>query len=137
MAEVNRETVTTRENLNGVNSVAPQAVEHKTSTTTVKNSYTAQNLVYFLFGVLEFLLIFRFIFKATGANPGSGFVSFIYGLTGLFVLPFSGIFRTAVAQGAEVSAVFEPATLVAIAVYSLLAWGIVKLIAIMSNEPEV
>ena len=136
MAEINRETVTTRENL-GSGAAVPPAVEHKTTTTNVKSSYTTQNLVYFIFGVIEFLLIFRLIFKATGANPGSGFVSFIYGVTQIFVMPFAGIFSPAVTQGAEVAAVFEPASIVAIMVYSLLAWGIVKLIAIMSNDAEV
>ena len=83
------------------------------------------------------MLVFRAVFKLIGANPSSGFVSFIYAVTQIFVLPFLGIFRQAVTQGVETASVLEPATFIAIPVYALLSWGIVKLISIVSNEPEV
>ena len=44
------------------------------------DSQTVNYVIYFFFGVIEVLLLFRFIFKLTGANPISGFVSFIYSL---------------------------------------------------------
>jgi hypothetical protein len=129
MAEITRETVTTESSNNPAPSSGSPSVVGKT--------YTTQNLIYFIFGVIEFLLVFRAVFKLVGANPASGFVSFIYAVTNVFILPFLGIFRQAVAQGVETTSVLEPATLIAIPVYALLAWGIVKLIAIVSNEPEV
>ena len=58
----------------------------------------------------------------------------IYSLTGIFIMPFNGIFRQATATGVETTAVLEPATLVAIIVYAVLAWGIVALIRIASRE---
>jgi hypothetical protein len=63
-------------------------------------------------------------------------VGLIYGLSGIFILPFEGIFRRGYAQGAETASVFEPSTLVAIIVYAVLAWGIVKLIKILSGEQQ-
>ncbi|HJY98408.1 MAG TPA: YggT family protein [Patescibacteria group bacterium] len=93
-------------------------------------------LIYFLFGVLEVLLVFRLIFKLAGASYGSVFVNFIYSLTGIFILPFAGIFRSATTEGIETTAVLEPATLVAILVYAALAWGIVALVGILSRERE-
>lgn len=93
---------------------------------------TTEYLVYFLFGFLEVLLSFRLILKLAGANTASGFVRFIYSLTGIPVLPFQGIFRQAQAS----TSVLEPATIVAIAVYAILAWGIVKLIRISSGEQQ-
>lgn len=51
-------------------------------------------------------------------------------------MPFEGIFRKSVAQGVETTSVFEPSTVVAIVVYALLAYGVVKLIRISSGEEQ-
>ncbi len=100
-----------------------------------EGSETVAYLIYFIFGIIEVLLAFRFVLKMTGANPRSGFVQFVYSITQLLILPFEGIFRRGVTQGVEVAAIFEPATLVAIVVYAVVAWGIMHLIAIMSGQP--
>jgi hypothetical protein len=100
------------------------------------STQTAGRFIYYLLGVLEFLLVFRLIFKLAGASQGSAFVSVIYSISRVFILPFSGIFRSATATGVETTAVFEPATLVAIVVYALLAWGLVALVRILSGERE-
>jgi len=99
-------------------------------------SQTIEYVVYFLFGVLEVLLAFRLILKLTGASLASGFVSLIYSMTGIFTLPFNGIFSKGYAQGVETTSVLELATIVAIVVYLILAWGVVKLIRISSGEQQ-
>ncbi|OGM09875.1 hypothetical protein A2W13_01055 [Candidatus Woesebacteria bacterium RBG_16_36_11] len=93
-------------------------------------------LIYFLFGILEVLLVFRLIFKLMGASNSSAFVGLIYSITGIFILPFEGIFRRGFTQGLETTSVLEPSTLVAIIVYAVLAWGIVKLVRIFSGERQ-
>lgn len=100
------------------------------------NSQTTEYLIYYFFGALEILLAFRLILKLTGASLTSGFVAMIYGLSNIFVWPFEGIFRRAFAQGVETTSVLEPATLVALAVYAVVAWGIVKLVRISSGEQQ-
>jgi len=100
------------------------------------NSQTAEYLIYFFFGILEILLIFRLLFKLAGASLSSGFVRGIYAIAGIFILPFEGIFRRGFAQGVETTAVLEPSTIVAIIVYIILAWGIVKLVKISSGEKQ-
>jgi hypothetical protein len=92
------------------------------------------NIIYFITGLCEVALLARFILKITAANSGSGFVSGIYGFTQFLIMPFRGIFPTAVSSGTEMRSVFEPATLVAMLVYATLAWGIVKLIAILAGQ---
>jgi len=92
------------------------------------NSFTAKKVIYYVLGFLEILLAFRFVFKLLGANPGSSFVAFIYSITQIFMAPFTAIFRAAVTQGIETKAVLEPSTIIAMIVYALIAWGIVKLI---------
>lgn len=128
MAEITKETIVTEENTND-RTVSPPKRE-------VSNSQTTAYLIYFLFGLLEVLLAFRLVLKLTGASTSSDFVGFIYGLTGIFILPFEGIFRRAFSQGVETTAVFEPSTLVAIVVYAVIAWGIVKLLRIFSGERQ-
>src|SRR5674476_748653 len=89
-----------------------------------------RRIVYWILGILEALLVFRLVFKLLGANAGGSFVSVIYSISGFFVTPFSGIFRTAVTQGIETKSVLEPATIIAMIVYALIAYGIVRFIGI-------
>jgi hypothetical protein len=97
---------------------------------------TTEYLIYYFFGFLEVLLAFRLILKIAGASLSSGFVRFIYGVTSILTMPFDGIFRRTYSQGAETTSILEPATLVAIFVYILLAWGIVRLLRISSGEQQ-
>ena len=90
----------------------------------------AKNIVYYILGVLEVLLAFRLVFKLLGANPQSPFVSFIYSVSQAFLSPFTGIFRSAVTKGIEAQSILEPTTIIAMIVYAIIAWGIVKLIEI-------
>ena len=99
-------------------------------------SFTAKRVVYYVLGTLEVLLAFRLMFKLLGANPGSGFVSFIYSITEIFLGPFNAIFRSASTEGIETKAVLEPSTIIAMIVYAVLAWGIVKLIIIMRKHKK-
>ena len=93
-------------------------------------------IAYYLLGALEILLVFRLVLRFMGAGATSAFVRMIYSLSSIFVMPFEGIFRRGVADGIETTAVFEPATVVAIVVYALLVWGIVKFIRISSGERQ-
>ncbi len=97
---------------------------------------TAMYTVYFILSVVEILLGFRLLLKLAGANPASGFVKFIYGFTQGLILPFLGIFRPATTQGVETTAVFEPATLMAMIVYTVVAWIFIQVVIIVSGRPE-
>lgn len=129
MAEVVQETVKTQSN-NSDAVIVPQVQTQATSYQTI------EYLIYFFFGALEILLAFRLILRLTGANSFSAFVGLVYGITGVFIAPFQGIFQQATAQGAVTTAVLEPATLVAIVVYAVLAVGIVKLLRILSGKKQ-
>ena len=91
-----------------------------------------RKIVSYILGILEAVLVFRFIFKLLGANPESGFVSFIYTVSGALLTPFNSIFRTAVTQGIETKSVLEPANIIAMIVYALIAYGIVMLIKVFA-----
>ena len=85
-------------------------------------------LIWFLAGVLEVLLAIRFVLLIAGANEAAGFAQLIYGVTRPFVAPFNGLFGSHVTYpGAAGTGVFEPEALVAMLVYALIAFALVKI----------
>ena len=106
--------------------ISESSSDYKTSSTT-----TAARVVWFIAGLLIVLLAFRFVFILFGANQANTFTNFIYTLSYPFAMPFFGIFGYSLKYGVSR---LELSTLVAIAVYALIAYGIVKLITI--REPR-
>jgi hypothetical protein len=92
------------------------------------NSRAAQ-AVWWIVGFIDALIAIRFVLKLFGANPAP-FVRFIYDVTWPLVAPFHGIFNTSQVG----RTILEPESLVAIAIYSLIGWGIVALIRILSRS---
>ena len=85
-------------------------------------------VVWYIFGLIDVLIAIRFVLKLFGANVEAGFVQLIYGVSGVFMAPFNTIFKALVVSGAT----FEWSALVAIAIYALVAGGIVVLIRAVS-----
>jgi len=90
---------------------------------TTKPLYRGTQIVWYIIGLLEVLLAFRFVLKLLAANPGAGFSSFIYNVSYPFVAPFLSVFRISQIEGN----VFEWTTLLSMLVYLIIAWGIIKL----------
>lgn len=105
--------------------------ERRTVTTdaTADQRVVASRVVWYIAGAIIAILALRIILYLLAANQGSPFVDFIYGLSAIFAAPFYGIF----AQPAYGSSVFDTASLVAIVVYALIAWGLARLFTI--NRP--
>jgi hypothetical protein len=93
------------------------------------------NIVWYVLGAAEILLAARFILKILGANPGSGFVDFVYSVTGILTAPFDNIFGVSMTVAGDIQSVFEPSILVAMAVYAVVAWGLVKLLNVNRPKP--
>jgi len=105
----------------------------RTSVTSIHDSdYTGRvvPVIWWIVGFVDVVLIIRFLLKLLGGSTVSGFVRFMYDITQFMVAPFHGIFNTAV-QGRSI---LEPESLVAIAIYSLIGWGIVSLIRMMTRR---
>jgi hypothetical protein len=130
-----KKTVTTSSD-QGVSESGAQ-VQQKTqevnTSVSADSKSTASNLVWYVVGLIEVLLGFRFVLKVLGANPSSGFVNLIYSVTNVLTAPFDSIFGVTTAKSGDVRSVFEPSILVAVAVYALIGWGIVKLINLNSK----
>lgn len=94
------------------------------TSSSTKPLYRGTQIVWYILGIIEVLLAFRFVLKLLGANPLAGFTSFIYGITYLFAAPFLAVFRSSrIVEGS----VFEWTTLLAMFVYWVIAVGIIKL----------
>jgi hypothetical protein len=75
-------------------------------------------------GITTALLALRFVLMFLGANQNHQFVDIIYTISTPFVAPFFGLFGYTAVY--DVSS-FEYSTLVAIAAYAFLAWGLARL----------
>ena len=93
-------------------------------------AYRVLQVVYLIFGVIVALIAIRFVLLLLGANPDAGFTAFIYAVTGPLVAPFEGMFGVPSTD----TGVFDPASLVAIIVYSLLGWLVAKVVSIALGE---
>lgn len=102
---------------------------------TKKAIFRTYQAVWYFLGVIEVLLAFRILLKLLGANTYSGFTSFIYSVSSPFALPFAGIFGITVSA----NSVLEWSTLIAMAVYAVIAYGIVALFQMVkpTNPQEV
>jgi len=114
-----------------VSSVATNRVSRTSVSSVHVGDYNdrAIQVVWWIVGFVDILLAIRFILKLLGGSTVSGFVTFMYNITQPLVAPFHGIFNTTV-QGRSI---LEPESLVAIAIYSLIGWGIVSLIHMMTR----
>lgn len=107
-------TIYTTDTTNTVTPVTPR----------VRPLYRATQVVWYVLNAVEAILAFRFFLKLLGANPNAAFTHFIYALTYPFVAPFQAVFGSTRVLGST----FEWTTLLAMFVYWLLAWAIVRLI---------
>jgi hypothetical protein len=87
--------------------------------------------IYLIFGLIEALLLIRFVLKALGANAEAGFAQLIYGMTGPLVAPFLGLFGSPQAAS---GATLELHTLIALVIYALVAWLLARGAWLMFGE---
>lgn len=88
----------------------------------------AERVIWFVAGVILILLAFRFVLALLGANPGNGFANFIYDTSHPFVAPFFGLFNYT--DPVDGRGRFELYTLIAMAVYAVIAWGLAWLVTL-------
>ncbi|MBX4191219.1 MAG: YggT family protein [Candidatus Doudnabacteria bacterium] len=94
---------------------------------SVKPLYRGTQVIWYVLSVIEALLGIRFILRLIAANPAAGFTDLIYTITQPLVQPFSNIVRVARVEGTNTASLIDWNILIAMAVYWLLAWAIVRL----------
>lgn len=111
-------------------STGPEVNETRTATTNGSQAMAAR-VVWYIAGILIGILAIRFLLALLGANPANAFASFIYSISYPFVAPFFSLFSYNYRYGVSQ---FESYTLVAMAVYALIAYAIARLITL--NRPN-
>jgi len=124
LSEIIEETIVSKENIGGqvetqARGETPQKVYDKK-----KTIFRFDQVVWYVLGVIEVLLVFRLALKALGANPLAGFTGMIYSLTNPLVSPFKGILGVFVSG----NSIVDWSTVIAAIVYLVVAWGLVYLI---------
>src|ERR1035437_2588140 len=89
---------------------------------STKPIYRGTQIVWYILGIIEILLAFRFVLKLLAANGSAGFTQLIYGATYPFAQPFLAVFRISQVQGS----IFEWSTILAMIAYWVLAIAIIK-----------
>lgn len=124
------------EDIEKVNRTTTQSGDTVEQTTETSNSRdTSQHrtnviarIIWYIAGILIALLGLRFILTLLGANTTNSFANFIYETSHPFVAPFFSLFsyRNYIYGKSH----FEVYTLVAMLIYALVAWGLVKLVSL-------
>jgi len=89
------------------------------------------NVIYLVLAVVDGLIAIRFVLKLLAANPQAGFARFIDGLTAPLVAPFAGLLGT---PGGSNGSQLEVTSLVALAVYALVAWLLTRIVRLVLNR---
>jgi hypothetical protein len=134
---VERQDIETPVTTEVVSTAAPVAAVDRTTATTYDPyssrrvaAYRLTQAIYLLFGIIEALIAIRLVLRALGANPQAGFAQFVYGLSAPLVAPFAGLFGNPQYSGS----VLEVHSIVALIVYALLAWLVVRLAWLLFGE---
>lgn len=101
---------------------APQKVYEKKKTILRFNQ-----IIWYILGLIEILLAFRFILKGLGANAYTGFAGVIYAITEPIAGPFRGIFQVTTTGNSTI----EWSAAIAGIVYLCIAWGFIYLLDII------
>jgi hypothetical protein len=122
------ETVTTQQ----PGYVSTEQVIYDVAAERRQGLFQITRIIWTVQSILMILLGLRFLLKFIGANPVSGFAWFIYGITGPFVAPFTGLIGTPMSGGT----ILEVTTLIAMGIYVLIFWGIVSVVRIVVDRPS-
>jgi len=95
-------------------------------------TFKAGQLIWLVFGTLEVLIALRIGLMAVGANPGSPIVALIYGITGLFLMPFVGLIGSPTVG----SMVLELSSMFAMLIYALIGWMIERMVWLVFYRPR-
>ncbi len=88
-------------------------------------------LIGFFFGILEGLIGIRVLLRLIDANPANVFAMVVYNFTALFLAPFNGIVPNPEVGGM----VLEVSSIIAIVVYALVAWALIRLVWLLFYRP--
>jgi hypothetical protein len=107
-------------------------VIHDVATERQLSFFHTERIAWTILTTLEIFLGLRFFLKWIAANPSSGFAALLYWITDVVLAPFAGLVR----NPTNGDSIFEVTTLLAMAIYALLFWVTIRVIAVTQSAPE-
>jgi hypothetical protein len=108
-----------------------ESLVHNVATEHLMKVAKACQLVWLVAAIIDVTIGLRVLLKLIGANPGSGFASFAYNVASPFLAPFFGLTGSPAAGGS----VLEVPSVIAILFYAFVAWGVVRIIGLLFDQP--
>jgi len=111
------------------------AENHRAVEAANQNSAVARivNIVYYLFGIVELLLVIRVLLHLVAANSANGFANLIDSLSYPFVALFTTLVQNPVLGS---TSVLEITTIIAMVVWAIVAWLVARLVWLMFSRPR-
>jgi len=91
------------------------------------------NIVYYLFGIVEVVLVIRVLLHLVAANSGNAFANIIDTISYPFVMLFSTLVQNPILG---TTSVLEITTIIAMVVWAIVAWLIARLIWLVLSRPR-
>lgn len=93
-----------------------------------------EDVIWFITAIIATLLLVRFVLLLFGAREGTPFVDFWYGISSPLVAPFAGMFGNSDTFTEYAGSRLEVESLVALLIYSLLAYLIILGIRLLTRK---
>lgn len=108
-------------------------IEHEKRSVARNEEVTKRNIIhqiiYLIMSIVNGLILLRVLLSLFGANRSNVFADSIYSVTSPLVSPFRTLFSVDTRVG-ETGGRFEIESIVAIVVYSLMAWVLIRVFAV-------
>jgi uncharacterized membrane protein YuzA (DUF378 family) len=95
-------------------------------------TFRATQVIWLVVGLIEALIALRVVFKMIGVNADNAFASFLYSVSNVFVAPFASLTGAPAVSGM----VFEFSSIIAMIIYALIGWAIVKIVYVAFYKPR-
>jgi uncharacterized protein YggT (Ycf19 family) len=109
-----------------------RTTEHEAGREQRVATFKATQLIWLLLGLLEAAIALRVVFKLVGVNADNAFATFLYGVTGFFLAPFTSLAKAPAAGGS----VLEVSSIIAMFVYLLIAWALERIVYVIFYRPR-
>ena len=109
-----------------------RTTEHEPGQEQRVATFKVTQLILLLLAILEIALALRVVFKLIAVNPANPFAMPLYGVTGLFLIPFASLTGAPASGGM----VLEISTIIAMVVYLLLGWALERIVYVLFYRPR-
>jgi len=100
-----------------------------------QNSAVARvvNVVYYLFGIVEVVLVIRVLLHLVAANSNNGFANIIDAISYPFVALFASLVQNPILG---TTSVLEITTIIAMVVWAIVAWLVARFVWLVLSRPR-